>query len=66
MVIDVQTVITGSFKFTNAAEDKNAENLLVILDTDMAAKYAQNWSAHRQHSEPYTGLTARDQHRSRK
>jgi phosphatidylserine/phosphatidylglycerophosphate/cardiolipin synthase-like enzyme len=30
MIIDRQTVITGSFNFTKAAEEKNAENLLVI------------------------------------
>jgi phosphatidylserine/phosphatidylglycerophosphate/cardiolipin synthase-like enzyme len=30
MVIDSQTVITGSFNFTKAAEENNAENLLVI------------------------------------
>ncbi len=59
MVIDGQTVITGSFNFTKAAEESNAENLLVIQDTDMAARYAQNWQAHRQHSEPYTGLPSR-------
>jgi phosphatidylserine/phosphatidylglycerophosphate/cardiolipin synthase-like enzyme len=56
VVIDGQTVITGSFNFTKAAEESNAENLLVIADADMAAKYAQNWTAHRQHSDPYTGL----------
>ena len=57
MVIDAKTVITGSFNFTKAAEDNNAENLLVIQDADLAAKYAQNWEIHRQHSEPYTGLS---------
>lgn len=56
MVIDGITVITGSFNFTKAAEANNAENLLVIQDADMAAKYAQNWNAHLQHSEPYTGM----------
>ena len=30
MVIDGLTVITGSFIFTKAAEERNAENLLVI------------------------------------
>ena len=30
MVIDRATVITGSFNFTKAAEEKNAKNLLVI------------------------------------
>jgi phosphatidylserine/phosphatidylglycerophosphate/cardiolipin synthase-like enzyme len=28
MIIDKATVITGSFNFTKAAEEKNAENLL--------------------------------------
>ena len=36
MVIDGETVITGSFNFTTAAEQKNAENLLVIHDTALA------------------------------
>lgn len=67
MVIDGQTVITGSFNFTRAAEDNNAENLLVVHDVDMAGKYAQNWQVHRQHSEPYTGLgSGDDQTRTRK
>jgi phosphatidylserine/phosphatidylglycerophosphate/cardiolipin synthase-like enzyme len=30
MVIDSATILTGSFNFTKAAEEKNAENLLVI------------------------------------
>ena len=30
MIIDGETVITGSFNFTKAAEENNAENLLVI------------------------------------
>jgi len=61
MVIDARTVITGSFNFTTAAEEHNAENLLVVHDAEMAARYAQNWAAHRQHSEPYTGLVPGDE-----
>lgn len=56
MVIDDQTVITGSFNFTKAAEQSNAENLLVIHDAEMAAKYTANWQAHRQHGELYSGM----------
>lgn len=56
MVIDGQTVITGSFNFTKAAEENNAENLLVISDLELAARYAQNWSEHRRYSEVYAGL----------
>ncbi|PYJ86184.1 MAG: phospholipase D family protein [Verrucomicrobia bacterium] len=53
MVIDGQTVLTGSFNFTKAAEENNAENLLVIDDAALAAKYAANWKVHLAHSKPY-------------
>lgn len=43
MVIDNKTVITGSFNFTDAAQYKNAENLLIIQDPGLAEEYAQNW-----------------------
>ena len=55
MVIDGETVLTGSFNFTKAAEEHNAENLLVIRDKALADKYAANWKAHLDHSEPYAG-----------
>ncbi len=57
MVIDGQTVITGSFNFTTAAEEHNAENLLVIRSPELAAKYAANWKVHADHSDPYAGRT---------
>ena len=53
MVIDGATVLTGSFNFTESAEDRNAENLLVVRDAAVAARYAKNWDAHRAHSTPY-------------
>lgn len=53
MIIDGQTVITGSFNFTKAAEEKNAENLLVIKNSRLAQEYAQNWEYHHQHSVPF-------------
>lgn len=53
MIIDGYLVLTGSFNFTEAAEEKNAENLLVINDPVLAGKYLENWQAHEQHSEPY-------------
>lgn len=53
MVIDQQTVITGSFNFTRAAEEKNAENLLIIRDGAIAGLYLKNWEAHRAHSHAY-------------
>jgi len=56
MILDGQTVITGSFNFTKAAEEHNAENLVVIHDGLIAALYAQNWKAHAAHSRSLTGL----------
>ncbi len=53
MIVDGETVITGSFNFTLAAEDKNAENLLIIRDKALAEKYTKNWQDHAAHSEPY-------------
>jgi phosphatidylserine/phosphatidylglycerophosphate/cardiolipin synthase-like enzyme len=53
MVIDVETVITGSFNFTKSAEENNAENLLVIRDKKLAERYIKNWQEHARHSEVY-------------
>jgi hypothetical protein len=39
--------------------EKNAENLLILHDPALAAKYALNWEAHRQHSQPYVGRGVR-------
>jgi len=57
MVIDGQIILTGSFNFTKAAEESNAENLLVIQDATLAAEYIKNWSTHAGHSERYRGRT---------
>jgi phosphatidylserine/phosphatidylglycerophosphate/cardiolipin synthase-like enzyme len=42
MIIDRSTVITGSFNFTRAAEEKNAENLLIIKSKELAGIYIGN------------------------
>jgi len=43
MVIDSMTLITGSFNFTKAAEEKNAENMLVITDApELVQAYEAN------------------------
>ncbi len=55
MVIDGQTVVTGSFNFTKAAEEGNAENLLVIQSPELAKTYKANWDKHSEHSEAYEG-----------
>jgi phosphatidylserine/phosphatidylglycerophosphate/cardiolipin synthase-like enzyme len=51
IIIDGKTVITGSFNFTKAAEERNAENLLIIRSQQLADQYVQNWQLHQRHSE---------------
>lgn len=53
MVIDSTVVITGSFNFTKAAEEKNAENLLVIRSLELAKIYSANWAEHKNHSDSF-------------
>jgi phosphatidylserine/phosphatidylglycerophosphate/cardiolipin synthase-like enzyme len=55
MVIDQETVITGSFNFTKAAEERNAENVLIIRSKELAKEYVDNWNKHKAHSEKYEG-----------
>ncbi len=41
-----KAVITGSFNFSKAAEDENAENLIIIRDRELAERYLENWNVH--------------------
>jgi phosphatidylserine/phosphatidylglycerophosphate/cardiolipin synthase-like enzyme len=50
ILIDRSVVITGSFNFTKAAEEKNAENLLIIRSKELTRLYLDNWFRHRNHS----------------
>lgn len=43
MIIDDMITITGSFNFTKAAQERNAENVLIIEDSILAKKYTDNW-----------------------
>jgi phosphatidylserine/phosphatidylglycerophosphate/cardiolipin synthase-like enzyme len=54
MIVDGETVITGSFNFTKSAEENNAENLLVLRDPALAARYYRNWLEHKVHSDVFT------------
>jgi phosphatidylserine/phosphatidylglycerophosphate/cardiolipin synthase-like enzyme len=55
MIIDKEIVITGSFNFTKAAEERNAENLIIIRSKQLAKEYLDNWERHKAHSEKYEG-----------
>lgn len=52
MVIDSQTVLTGSFNYTWGAEHWNAENLLVVQDPVLAAEYLRYWNQRAAQSHP--------------
>lgn len=43
IIIDDIKIITGSFNFTAAANTKNAENILLIEDEEIAFRYLANW-----------------------
>ena len=56
MIIDQETLVTGSFNFTNAAENNNAENLLIIKGNKVLVdRYIQNFNEHKRHSMRYIG-----------
>ena len=61
MIIDADSgnvaevgVVTGSYNFTNAAQYKNAENVLLIRSNRSLAKaYQRNWQRHLPHAQPF-------------
>jgi phosphatidylserine/phosphatidylglycerophosphate/cardiolipin synthase-like enzyme len=51
MILDGRTLITGSFNFTNQAENENAENLLIIKgNAELVSLYRQNFHTHKEHA----------------
>lgn len=51
MVIDASVVVTGSYNFTNSADTRNAENILVLRSPDLAKSYRENWQTHWSHGQ---------------
>ncbi len=43
IIFDGHSLLTGSFNFTNAANTRNAENVLMIQSPDLARIYKSNW-----------------------
>jgi len=52
IIVDRRTVITGSFNFSRAAQERNAEDLVVIHSPTLAVQYVRNWNSHAAHSQP--------------
>lgn len=44
IILDGTSVITGSFNFAKAAQNRNAENVVLIRDPKIAKFYMQNWN----------------------
>lgn len=54
MIFDDRTVFTGSFNFTKSAQQRNAENGVLIRDDPALVKaYADNWAVRFKVSSPY-------------
>ena len=53
VIIDRHIVFTGSYNFSNAAENSNAENSIEIADGNIAQQYLTNWQVHQEHSYLY-------------
>lgn len=54
MIIDQNSVITGSFNFTTSAQTRNAENMIVMTNVaPLAEFYVQDWNWRLSESRPY-------------
>jgi phospholipase D len=43
IILDKQKIVTGSFNFSKAADYRNAENVVLINDKELAKHYLKNW-----------------------
>jgi phosphatidylserine/phosphatidylglycerophosphate/cardiolipin synthase-like enzyme len=60
IIVDRNVLIAGSFNFTKAAEEKNAENLLIMKgNKQLVNAYIRNFNEHKGHSEAYVGRMSR-------
>lgn len=53
MIFDGHALLTGSFNFTKAADSRNAENVLLIQDAELARIYKAEWDKRAQLAKPY-------------
>ena len=53
IVIDGALVLTGSFNWTKAAQESNAENLVVLPGREVANAYTANWERRLSIARPY-------------
>ncbi|MBW8308285.1 MAG: phospholipase D family protein [Candidatus Paracaedibacteraceae bacterium] len=56
IILDQETVVSGSYNFSAAAYSRNAENLLFIKNTELAQQYFKNWTRRKDLSQPYQAV----------
>jgi phosphatidylserine/phosphatidylglycerophosphate/cardiolipin synthase-like enzyme len=44
MVVDGEIIVTGSYNWSTAAEDRNDENFVVIRDRSVAERFIQEFN----------------------
>jgi phosphatidylserine/phosphatidylglycerophosphate/cardiolipin synthase-like enzyme len=54
VIIDETTIITGSYNWSDNAEQSNAENLVIVTDTATTAAFMADFSKHWAHSRPFS------------
>ena len=52
LIIDNKMVVTGSYNWTNAAENRNSENLLFVQNNEIVSAYKNRW-----HTRAETAIT---------
>ncbi len=56
VLVDNHTLLTGSFDFSDTAEEGNASNVLILRDQpQVQSLYEDNFRAHLAHAQPYDG-----------
>jgi len=50
IIVDEEIVVTGSFNFTRSAQERNAENSIIIYSSNLAQAYLENWSRRKSQS----------------
>jgi phosphatidylserine/phosphatidylglycerophosphate/cardiolipin synthase-like enzyme len=53
VVVDKSVVITGTMLFTPDAEEKSADNLLIIESDSVAGSYVSTWYDHKAHADEF-------------
>lgn len=50
ILVDAKSLVTGSYNFTAAAAERNAENALFLESPEIAGAYLANWERHAGHA----------------